>query len=33
MAKIPPRKRKTATGSLRRIAKKLRIPFRVKAKQ
>jgi hypothetical protein len=25
---IPPNRRKTATGSLRRIAKRLRIPFR-----
>lgn len=27
MAKIPPKKRKTARSSLRRIAEKLRLPF------
>jgi hypothetical protein len=31
--KIPPAKRKTSYGKLRRIAKKLRIPFRVKVKK
>jgi hypothetical protein len=30
MTKIPPAKRKTSIGKLRRIAKKLHIPFRVK---
>ncbi len=30
--KIPPRKRKTAYKSLKAIAKRLRVPFRVKGK-